>query len=108
MPRGDNPKSRENLKKAYGGKGGFDTETARKAKEKSDEAKALYKSLNEDLRERCTPERIEKMNERIMAMAERGNIKAYELVRDGLGEKPTDKMDISGAVPVVIKDDLEE
>lgn len=108
MPRGDNPKSRENLKKAYGGKGGFDTETARKAKKKSDEAKALYKSLNEDLRERCTPERIEKMNERIMAMAERGNIKAYELVRDGLGEKPTDKMDISGVVPVVIKDDLEE
>ena len=46
MGRGDNPNSRANLSLAYGGKGGFDTETARKAKEKSDEAKAINASLS--------------------------------------------------------------
>lgn len=95
MPRGENPKSRANLKKAYGGKGGFDTETARKAKEKSDEAKAVYRSLNEDLKECCTPDRVRKMNERIISMAEHGNLRAYELIRDGLGEKPQSRVQLS-------------
>lgn len=88
MGRGDNPNSRENLKKAYNGKGGFDTETARKAQEKSVEAKAINKKLNDDLKERCTPERMAKLNDKLLHMAERGNLRAYELVRDGLGEKP--------------------
>lgn len=95
MPRGENPKSRANLKKAYSGKGGFDTETARKAKEKSDKAKAVYRSLNEDLKECCTPERVRKMNERIISMAEHGNLRAYELIRDGLGEKPQNRVQLS-------------
>lgn len=90
MPRGDNPNSRANLKRAYRGRGGFDTETARKAKEKSDEAKAVYKSLNADLREQATPERIAKINSRLLSMAEHGNLRAYELIRDGLGERPRD------------------
>jgi hypothetical protein len=28
------------------------------------------------------------MNDRIITMAEHGNLRAYELVRDGLGENP--------------------
>lgn len=95
MARGDNPNSRANLNKAYGGKGGFDTESARKAKQKSDEAKTIYKSLNADLREQCTPERLAKINERVLQMAEHGNLRAYELVRDGLGEKPTEKHEVT-------------
>jgi len=95
MARGDNPNSRANLNKAYGGKGGFDTESARKAKKKSDEAKAVNKSLNQDLREQATPERIEKINKRILDMAEHGNLRAYELIRDGLGEKPVDKHEVN-------------
>lgn len=91
MPRGDNPNSRANLKKGKP----FDAETARKAKEKSDEAKAVYRSLNEDLKECCTPERVRKMNERLLSMAEHGNLRAYELIRDGLGEKPEQKVGIS-------------
>lgn len=39
---------------------------------------------------------------------ENGNTKMWELVRDTIGEKPTDKLDVSGAVPVVIKDDINE
>ena len=95
MPRGENPNSIKNLALAYGGKGGFTTETARKAKEKSDKAKAVYRSLNEDLKECCTPERVRKMNERIISMAEHGNLRAYELIRDGLGEKPQNRVQLS-------------
>lgn len=72
----------------FGTKHGYN---AAKAAELSNEGQAIKKKLNEDLRERCTPERMAKMNEKVMNMAERGNLKAYELVRDGLGEKPIDK-----------------
>ena len=95
MPRGQHPNSRANLTKAYGGKGGFDTETARIAKKKSDEAKAVYRSLNADLREQCTPEVIAEINKRLLQMAKHGNLKAYELLRDGIGEKPTETHDIN-------------
>lgn len=66
----------------------FNADTARKAGKKSVEAKTVYKSLNADLREQATPERIAKINNRLLSMAEHGNLKAYELIRDGLGEKP--------------------
>ena len=79
-------------------KGQFNAETAVKANRKSLEAKVVYKSLNEDLKERCTPDRVARMNDRIIAMAEHGNLKAYELIRDGLGEKPQDKVEIRGQI----------
>ena len=94
MPRGQHPNSIKALEENRH-KGAFNAETAVIAKEKSDQAKAIYKSLNEDLKERCTPERIGKMNDCIMRMAERGNLKAYELIRDGLGEKPADRHTIT-------------
>ena len=94
MPRGDNPNSRANLTKAYGGKGGFNTDTARKAAKKSVEAKTIYKSLTEDLKEQCTPEEVHALNEKLKAMAMHGNLKAYELIRDGLGEKPVNEISI--------------
>lgn len=58
----------------------------------------MYKSLTEDLKERLTPERVAKMNERMIFMAERGNISAWEKIRDTIGEKPTDKVEVSGNV----------
>ena len=87
MPRGEHPNSRNNLKRGRP----FDAESARKAKQKSDESKLFYKTLTEDLKERCSPDRLAKMNERIISMAEHGNLRAYELVRDGLGENPRDR-----------------
>lgn len=66
-----------------------------KAGKASGEARAVYKSLNADLREQCTPERLAKINERVLQMAEHGNLRAYELVRDGLGEKPTEKHEVT-------------
>ena len=84
----------------------FNADTARKAGEKSVQAKTLYKSLNEDLRERMTAERVAELNEKIYIMAKRGNLHAYELIRDGLGEKPSDKtnvnMNVSGEMQVGI------
>lgn len=97
MPRGDNPNSRKALDQNRH-KGQFNGETAVKAKEKSDQAKAVYKSLNADLREQATPEVLADINKRLLQMAKHGNLKAYELLRDGLGEKPTEKRDTTMTV----------
>lgn len=94
MPRGEHPNSLKALEENRT-KTQFRGERAVQAAKASGEARAIYKSLNEDLRERCTPERVKKMNDRIIAMAERGNLRAYELIRDGLGERPQNKVEIS-------------
>ena len=54
----------------------------------SGEARAAFKSLKEDLKARCTPERVEKMNNTLLLMAERGNLRAYEIIQRSLGEDP--------------------
>lgn len=90
MPRGDNPNSRANLIRNSERTPKQRKKQATKAGIASGEARAVYKSLNADLREQATPERIAKINNRLLSMAEHGNLRAYELVRDGLGEKPKD------------------
>ena len=92
MPRGSNPNSRENLKKGKP----FCEESARKAAKKKHENEIIIKKLCDDLRERCTPERIAKMNESIISRAEDGDLVAYKLIRDGLGEDPAKKVELSG------------
>lgn len=91
MPTGDNPNSRANLivpsskeARKNGKKGGI----------ASGKARAIYKSLSEDLKEQCTPEEVHALNEKLKAMAMHGNLKAYELIRDGLGEKPINEISI--------------
>lgn len=54
----------------------------------SGETRAAFKSLKEDLKARCTPERVEKMNNTLLLMAERGNLRAYEIIQRSLGEDP--------------------
>lgn len=47
----------------------------------------------------------------IIAMIQRamkGDVKAAEWLRDTSGQKPTDNMNVVGAVPVVLKDDVNE
>lgn len=99
MPRGSNPNSRKNLiipsteeARKNGRKGGI----------KSGEKRAVFKSLNEDLRERLTPELIAEINQRIISLAKNGNLKAYELIRNGIGEDPTKKMELSGGIEYVL------
>ena len=66
----------------------------------SGKARRLKKTLTESLKEICTPEAINEINNRLLLMAKRGNLKAYELIRDGLGEKPTDKLEVSGTLDI--------
>ena len=66
-----------------------------KAGKASGEARAVYKSLNADLRERCDEETLGAINDRLLQMAKHGNLRAYELIRDGLGEKPTEKHEVT-------------
>lgn len=98
MPRGSNANSRANLIRNSDLTPKQRREKAQKAGKASGEARALYKSLNEDLKEQCTPEKLNKINARIIAMAERGNLKAYELIRDGLGEKPSDNVKVTNTM----------
>lgn len=88
MPRGDNPNSRANLIKNSERTSKQRRAQAKKAGIASGKARAAYKSITADLREQATPDRIAKINNRLLTMAEHGNLKAYELVRDGLGERP--------------------
>ncbi len=99
MPRGSNPNSRKNLKRG-GSPNQFTSENASEMQKRSTRAKLVYKSLTEDLKERLTPERVAKMNERIIMMAEHGNIPAWEKIRDTIGEKPTDKVEVSGSLNI--------
>jgi len=38
----------------------------------------------------------------------KGDPKAFNAIRDTAGEKPTDKVEHTGSIPVVIKDDISE
>lgn len=95
MARGDNPNSRANLIKNSDRTPKERQEQARKAGKASGEARAVYKSLNADLREQCDEETLRAINDRLLQMAKHGNLRAYELVRDGLGEKPTEKHEVT-------------
>jgi len=93
-----NPKIKEYGKNTrFGTKRGCDPVEAAK---KSNEAQNIGKILCFDLKERLTPERIAKMNERIISMAERGNINAWKEIRDSIGEKPSDKLEVSGTLDI--------
>ena len=35
-----------------------------------------------------------------------GDTKAYEVIRDTIGEKPTEKIEHKGSIPVVVEDDI--
>lgn len=92
MPRGQNPNSKEALKRGRE-KTAFSRESAVRANKKSQEVKKAYASLTEALKTQCTPEVLEQLTEVVIKKAKYGNLKAYELIRDQLGEKPVDKIE---------------
>ena len=91
MPRGENPNSKANLSLSKG----FNTETARKAQQKSVEVKRQLRTFRE-LDEACTTddERKEMLN-MLKLKARRGNLKAFEIYRDTMGMNPKDQTGIS-------------
>lgn len=82
----------------------FTSETAREAAQKSNEKQALEKSLRECLLRELAKTRETKDGRKITgreALCEAAvimalkNPKYWELIRDTIGEKPTDKVDIN-------------
>ena len=98
MPRGSNPNSRKNLIANTERTPKQIKERNSKAGKESGKVRSAFKSLNEDLREQLTPEIINQINQRIISLAKSGNLKAYELIRNGIGEDPTKKMELSGGI----------
>lgn len=91
MPRGDNPNSRKNLAKGHQ----FNAETARKASQASAESRRATASLTESLKKQLTPELMDELTLMLIKRAKQGNLKAWELLRDQIGEKPTEKIAVS-------------
>ena len=86
-----------------GRKGGIASGEARREKK-------LLKELLEDALSKGTETDNEYINITLALIKEanKGNVKAYEVIRDTLGQKPIDKVEHSGAIPVVIDDDIRE
>lgn len=86
-----------------GRKGGIASGKAKKEKK-------MLKELLEDALSKGTETNNEYINITLALIREanRGNVKAYEVIRDTLGQKPIDKVEHSGAIPVVIDDDIRE
>ena len=109
MPRGSNPKSMENLIPFAKRTETEQRKIRQKGGKKSGEIRAAIKPLRELLKEQCTEKDRLEINANLIRMAKR-NIRAYELLMNALGEKPSDKVDVTGIAPVVIfgSDQLED
>lgn len=89
MPRGENPNSKKNLKNR------FNADTAQKANKKSQQAKREYKTFQECFKDSITSEQREELFNVMYRKAKAGNIKAFEVLRDTLGEKPVEKVQVA-------------
>jgi hypothetical protein len=72
--------------------------------------KKLLKELLEEALSKGTETDNEYINITLalIKQANEGNVKAYEVIRDTLGQKPADKVEHKGSIPVVIDDDIRE
>lgn len=90
--RGKSPGSREALKTGKR----FNEETARKAAARSAEVRREYKTFREGLLGKLTPEVQDLLADAMIEKALAGDTRAYELIRDTMGEKPKDSMELTG------------
>lgn len=108
MPRGDNPNSRANLKPLEKGLAKKEQrEIQKSATKKSAEVRRANASLTEAMKEAVTPEVAEQLVDIILKRAKQGNLKAFELVRDQLGEKPVEKVEQTSTNVVIDFGDIE-
>ncbi|MBQ9599848.1 MAG: hypothetical protein IJR33_08595 [Clostridia bacterium] len=92
MPRGDNPNSRANLIKSADLPPKERRERAKKASAKSAEVRAGWKSFPEIIKENTSEEEQLQIYKAVKQRAKQGNLKAFEIIRDTVGEKPVDKI----------------
>ena len=75
-------------------------ENARKAGKASGEARRKRKTLREELLALLeTKQYQEKISLAMLEKASRGDTKAFEVIRDTIGEKPSDKLEIDQDKP---------
>lgn len=78
-------------------------EKGKKGGEKSGEARRARKTLKEELLLLLENDNIQaKISLAIIKEALKGDIKAFVAIRDTIGEKPTDKKEITGLAPQII------
>ena len=76
-------------------------ENAKKAGIKSGEARRARKTLKEELLLLLeSGDNQQKMSVALFQKALKGDIKAFEVIRDTIGEKPTDKQQLTGGVEI--------
>lgn len=88
-------------------------ENGKKGGQKSGEVRREKRILRELLEEALlkktkTGNKYIDITNALIKQAEKGNVKAYETIRDTLGQKPIDKIEHNGNIPVVIADDITE
>lgn len=96
--------SLKNLEKANPLNNFNNSEVARKAQEKATEVKREKKALKEELLLLLsTGKTQEKISLALIEEAIKGNVKAFEVIRDTIGEKPVNKQEVSGVnIPSVV------
>ena len=95
--RGKNPNSRKALEENRE-KTQFRGEYAVRAGAKGNEVKRERKTWREATREAVTPEVMERIIATAIQQSIDGNANARDFLRDTMGEKPSDSMEISGNV----------
>ena len=92
MPRGDNPNSRANLIKAENLTSEELRQRASNGGKRSAEVRAGWKSFQEIIKENTSEEEQLQIYKAVKQRAKQGNLKAFEIIRDTVGEKPVDKI----------------
>jgi ribosomal protein S3AE len=60
----------------------------------SGKARAIAKTFRETINDELSDESLKKIIKKIISEAQRGNMKAVELLRDTRGEKPVDRQEV--------------
>lgn len=75
---------------------------AQKARAARTQKEAARITLRDALIEKLSDGEQEKIIDAVVQQAKNGNIKAFEIIRDTIGEKPVDKIMVSDVNPSVI------
>lgn len=92
MPRGDNPKSRANLKPQSARTKKEQREIATMGGKASGEARRALRDFKELDDAFTTEDERKKMLDMLKKRAQQGNLRAFEIYRDTVGLKPVDKV----------------
>ncbi|GEM_PF-6359421 len=92
MPRGQNPKSKENLTKGKP----FNAETARKASKKSAENRKYQSNARKCLKNLCTDDELDKVLRQLLKRGQQGNLTAIDMIIKYTGESEEKTPDEDG------------